>query len=220
MKRQEKISEGYQKAAGTYDSLLSAQSLWSQLVVKIVWGFSDTAYTDNLLERVSDDFNGSLLDVPVGTAMFTVSKYGRMKQAQITCLDYSPAMMRFAIQRFTSGRIANATCLQGDVGTLPFDDHSFDILLSMNGFHAFSDKETAFQETARVLKSGGRFIGCFYVQGESKRTDWFINHFYVPRGYFTPPFLSKKELENKLHMVYREVDFWSIGSIACFNCVK
>lgn len=34
----------------------------------------------------------------------------------------------------------------------------FDILLSMNKFHAFPDKMKAFEETARVIKQGGYFI--------------------------------------------------------------
>ena len=34
--------------------------------------------------------------------------------------------------------------------------NSFDIVLSMNGFHAFPDKKKAFRETHRVLKPGGK----------------------------------------------------------------
>lgn len=60
---------------------------------------------------------------------------------------------------------------QGDVGALPFADESFDIVLSLNGFHAFPDKEAAYRETFRVLKKGGTFCGCFYVQGGCKRTN-------------------------------------------------
>jgi ubiquinone/menaquinone biosynthesis C-methylase UbiE len=45
--------------------------------------------------------------------------------------------------------------MQGDVGNLKFSNETFDIVLSMNGFHAFPDKEKAFSETARVIKKGG-----------------------------------------------------------------
>jgi len=38
---------------------------------------------------------------------------------------------------------------------------SFDIVLSLNGFHAFPDKEAAYRETYCVLKPGGIFCGCF-----------------------------------------------------------
>ena len=62
------------------------------------------------------------------------------------------------------------TFRQGDVGALPYEDDTFDIVLSLNGFHAFPDKEAAYREVFRVLRPGGTFCGCFYVMGEHKRT--------------------------------------------------
>ena len=38
-----------------------------------------------------------------------------------------------------------------------------DTVVSMNGFHAFPDKQKAFHEIWRVLKPGGNFIACFYI---------------------------------------------------------
>ena len=56
------------------------------------------------------------------------------------------------------------TFRQGDVGALPYADGIFDIVLSLNGFHAFPDKEAAYRELFRVLRPSG----CFYVKGEQK----------------------------------------------------
>lgn len=220
MEQQEKIHNRYKQGAGTYDSLLSTESLWAKLACKMVWGFPDTAYASRLLDWIPEDFSGRLLDVPVGTALFTAPKYKRMKNVQITCVDYSEDMMKHAENKFRNAEIANVSCLRGDVGALPFENGSFDTVLSMNGFHAFPDKEAAFSETSRVLKPGGSFIGCFYIRGQVKRTDWFINHLYVPKGYFTPPFMTKTELEQKLQLLYKTVEIWNLGSIACFRCVK
>ena len=99
MDRQEIILDGYRNGAGLYDQLLSTESLWSKLACKLVWGFPDTAYTEGLLNRIPDNFSGTLLDVPVGTALFTAEKYKRMKEAEIICLDYSYDMMRLAEQK-------------------------------------------------------------------------------------------------------------------------
>ena len=74
--------------------------------------------------------------------------------------------------------LKNVTFQQGDVGALPYETGTFDIVLSLNGFHAFPDKEAAYREIFRVLKPGGTFCGCFYVKGEHKRTDWFCRHVY------------------------------------------
>ncbi len=220
MDRQKRIEDSYRKAAGHYDGMLGVSAWWSKLFCRLVWGFEDTAYTVRLLSRLPDDFAGSLLDVPVGTALFTCEKYARMKDARITCLDYSEDMMAKARERFGAAGLKNIACVQGDVGKLPFGDESFDIVLSMNGFHAFPDKEAAFSETARVLKHGGSFLGCFYIREENKRTDFFIRRFYIPKGYFTPPFMTKNELFKKLHSLYGQAELFTVGSIACFRCVK
>ena len=52
---------------------------------------------------------------------------------------------------------------------------------------AFPDKEAAYRETLRVLKKGGTFCGCFYIRGGCRRTDWFIEKLYVPRGFGSQP---------------------------------
>jgi ubiquinone/menaquinone biosynthesis C-methylase UbiE len=220
MKNEEHIKKQYNKLSGGYDNLLATQSWWSKLACKIVWGFPDTAYTERLLKCLPDDFAGALLDVPVGTGLFTCEKYLLMPNARITCLDYSDGMLNAARGRFLAAGIENVTFKQGDVGALAFDDESFDFVLSMNGFHAFPDKDAAFAELHRVIKPGGSFAGCFYIKGETLRTDWFIRRVYVPGGWFTPPFMTKCELESKLKSLYSEVELCNAGAIAGFHCVK
>nr|WP_319487738.1 methyltransferase domain-containing protein [uncultured Caproiciproducens sp.] len=112
MNRQEKVHNGYKCGAKSYDSLLSTKRLWAKLACKLVWGFPDTAYAGKLLNWIPDNFGGKLLDIPVGTALFTTPKYQHIKNAQITCMDYSEDMMNLAQQKFQSAGINNVTCLQ------------------------------------------------------------------------------------------------------------
>ena len=216
MEQKKRIQDSYRRASKIYD----AQMTWARFYCKLVWGFQDSAYVSRLLGWLPDTFCGKMLDVPVGTGVLTCEKYARMKDAEIVCLDYSADMMDLARSRFQMAGIENVTFLQGDVGCLPFDDECFDTVLSMNGFHAFPDKESAFHETRRVLKKGGSFIGCFYISGEKKRTDFFVRHLYVPKGYFTPPFMTKAELSAKLRALYGNCELSNTGSITCFRCVK
>ena len=116
-----------------------------------------------LLGKVMEDFAGKLLEVPVGTGVLTMPLYASLPGAAMTCLDYSADMMENAQKRAKALGLANVTFVQGDVGALPFADESFDLVLSLNGFHAFPDKDRAFSETCRVLKPGGVFCGCFYI---------------------------------------------------------
>ena len=107
-----------------------------------------------------------------------------------------------------------------DVGALPYADGTFDIVLSLNGFHAFPDKEAAFRETFRVLKPGGTFCGCFYVAGEQQRTDWFVRHIYEKAGFFTPPYETVSGLKNRLERTYVAVTLGTVKSMAWFVCRK
>ena len=112
--------------------------------------------------------------------------------------------------------LKNVTFRQGDVGALPYADDTFDIVLSLNGFHAFPDKEAAYREVFRVLRPGGTFCGCFYVKGEHKRTDWFVRHVYEKAGFFTPPYETVSSLKARLDGMYTDVDMGNLKSMAWF----
>lgn len=74
-------------------------------------------------------------------------------------------------------RITNISFEQGDVAALPFPDETFDAVVSLNGFHAFPDKEAAYRELDRVLKPDGIFTGCFYAKQANRHTDKIIHRF-------------------------------------------
>ena len=96
--------------------------------------------------------SGKLLEVPVGTGILTMPVYQTLPKADITCLDYSADMMGQAQEKADRLHLKNVTFRQGDVGALPYADGAFDIVLSLNGFHAFPDKEAAYREVFRVLR--------------------------------------------------------------------
>ena len=129
-------------------------------------------------------------------------------------------MMENAKKRAAAMSISQVAFVQGDVGALPFADESFDLVLSLNGFHAFPDKDAAFRETCRVLKKGGVFCGCFYIAGQFGRTDWFVQHMYVPKGFFTPPFETEGSLRERLRGLYSQVEVHSVRAEGIFKCVK
>lgn len=215
----DKIQEAYESSKNIYDGVLTQGNFFSRMYIKLFWsGTDDNEIARKVLSYIPDDFSGKLLDVPVGTAVFTQRKWSSLKNAHITCLDYSTDMLEQAKRRL-DGK-AHINFIQGDVGNLQMDDESFDIVLSMNGFHAFPDKQKAFRETFRVLKSGGDFIACFYIRGKSKRTDWLVKNILAKKGWFTPPFQTEEELKNTLQKMYKEVELHIDGSMAYFHCVK
>ena len=215
----DKIQDAYESSKNIYDGVLTQGNFFSRMYIKLFWsGTDDNEIARKVLSYIPDDFSGKLLDVPVGTAVFTQRKWSSLKNAHITCLDYSTDMLEQAKRRLDGQ--AHINFIQGDVGNLQMDDESFDVVLSMNSFHAFPDKQKAFSETCRVLKSGGDFIACFYIRGKSKKTDWLVKNILAKKGWFTPPFQTEEELKNTLQKMYKEVELHVDGSMAYFHCVK
>ncbi len=226
MSRHDEIRRSYKELGefgNVYDGIITRSTLLGKVMDGLIWGLDrelSARWIEDALSPIPADFSGSLLEVPVGTGVLTMPLYASLPEAGITCLDYSEDMMENAKKRAAAMGMSNVAFVQGDVGKLPFGDESFDIVLSLNGFHAFPDKEAAFRETCRVLKPGGVFCGCFYIAGEFGRTDWFVRHMYVPKGFFTPPFETKESLAARLRGLYAQVQVHTVRSEGLFCCVK
>ena len=226
MDRHDEIRNAYRMTgghAGFYDGMMTCSTWTGRLICRLVWNMGpeeNLRYIETALSGVPEGFSGKLLEVPVGTGVLTMPVYKDLPEAEITCLDYSEDMLAEARGKAEAAGIRNVDFRQGDVGALPFEDGSFDIVLSLNGFHAFPDNEAAFRETFRVLRSGGTFCGCFYAEGCCRRTDWIVQHIYGPKGFFTPPYETMASLRERLLSMYDEVNMVNVESIACFCCRK
>ena len=225
MERIDAIQNAYELAGSNsfYDGMITCSTLSGMAVCRAVWGMGKAAcdeYLNRALAGIPADLGGRLLEVPVGTGILTMPLYQTLPDADITCLDYSPDMMKQAQEKADRLGLRNVRFQQGDVGALPFQDSSFDTVLSLNGFHAFPDKDAAYRETFRVLRPGGTFCGCFYVAGEFPRTDWFIRHLYQPMKFFTPPYETMSSLTARLQEMYETVEIGHVKSIAWFVCRK
>ena len=226
MNRHDEIQSAYRnlgKEATFYDGMITCSTIPGKAVCKLVWNMdreTNTRYLERAMRGIPEDFTGRMLEVPVGTGVLTMPLYRTLPRAEITCLDYSPDMMAQAQEKARRLEVKNVTFRQGDVGALPYEDESFDAVLSLNGFHAFPDKEAAYRETFRVLRPGGTFCGCFYVQGSCRRTDWFVRHVYEKAKFFTPPYETADSLKAWLKSLYAEAEVGSLKGIAWFVCRK
>lgn len=211
----------YKKMMNRYDDVLTGRRWWSRIYMHGLWKVDDNAIAREVLSMLPDDFEGKILDVPVGTAVFTAEKYERMKNAQITGLDYSQEMLDIVGFRIKEKNLNNLSLVRGDVGDLPFEDDSFDCVLSMNGFQAFPDKPKAFAETFRVLKPGGLFLSCFYVKGQRPPADWFVRKVLDKKRFFIPPHYTLEEAKDLLRSMYGEAALVkNYRSIVLCRCVK
>ena len=145
MTRRDQIKNAYRLTgghAGFYDGMMTYSTLPGKAVCRLVWnmnGEKNLRYLEQALSGVPEDFAGKLLEVPVGTGVLTMPVYHTLPKAEITCLDYSEDMLNEARRKAERMGLPNVSFQQADVGNLPFPDESFDLVLSLNGFHAFPD---------------------------------------------------------------------------------
>lgn len=215
------VQSAYKFSKNFYDDAITQGKWWSRLYFKLLWGgVDDNDIARRVLAWIPDDFTGNMLDVPVGTAVFTAAKYKQMTKADITCLDFSTDMLERAEQRLRDAGITNVKTMQGDVGALPFENDTFDFVLCMNGLHVFHDKERAYAEILRTLKPGGELLACFYIAGEQKVADWLAKTVMTRMGWFTPPFDTAADVRHRLQPYYDIIDFHIEGAMLYFRARK
>ncbi len=214
----DKIQKSYKSSQNFYDDFITHKKWWSKLYAKIIWrGVDNVKIANKLLDFIPNDFDGKLLEVPVGTGVFTYEKFNSLTKSEIFCLDYSEDMLEIANTRFDKNHIK---ILKGDVGNLPFGDEAFDIIVSMNGFHVFPDKDKAFFEVTRTLKKDGTLLACFYVKDRDKSVDFVAKSILSKKGFLTPPFDTEEIVKSRLLEGY-EIEFLEFnGSIILYKAKK
>lgn len=131
MNRHEEIKNAYKglgDEATFYDGMITCSTLPGKAVCKLVWNMDkrkNEHYLELALSGIPKDFDGRMLEVPVGTGVLSMPVYETLPEADITCLDYSPEMMERAKRQAEKRGLKNVRFMQGDVGKLPFPDGSF-----------------------------------------------------------------------------------------------
>lgn len=211
----------YHKNVDRYDDVITGRRWWSRLYMHSFWGVDDNAIAKEVLAKIPDDFSGHLLDIPVGTAVFTSEKYKRMTHAHITGVDYAEPMLEIARGRKEAHGLNHLTLAQGDATSLAYADETFDSVLTMNGIHAFPDKHQALREMARVLKPDGKLYGCTYVTGQRPMADLLVRAVLNKIGLFAPSHYTLDSLRDELEALFGTViSLTHHRSIAVFECQK
>lgn len=207
------------RLAHRYDKIITGSVWWTRIYMRQLWKIDEKQIVKYLFSKIPNDWQGKLLDVPIGTAVFTIDKYRQMPQAEVVGLDYSDNMLSIAKHRIQEFELPHVQLIQGDVAHLPFEDETFDGVLSMNGLHVFPNREQALKEMHRVLKKGGYFWAYFYIRGERNVSDWIVQNILDKKGIFTPPHYNKEQAIQKLNSLFEHIEeietFHSILVVKC-----
>jgi ubiquinone/menaquinone biosynthesis C-methylase UbiE len=136
-----KVRQQYDKLAAIYDQR------WNSYITNTLLFLKDWA-------QISPSV--TVLDVACGTGEFERLLLTENPTQQIIGVDISEKMLLVAQQKLqmyphVSFQTANASAL-------PFENNSFDVVLSANAFHYFDDPNAALVEIKRILKPDGTVI--------------------------------------------------------------
>ncbi|HQR20307.1 MAG TPA: methyltransferase domain-containing protein [Burkholderiaceae bacterium] len=133
---------------------------------------------ENLCEALDLRAGQKVLDVAAGNGNASLAAARRW--CDITASDYVPALLASARARAEADGL-DITFREADAENLPFDDASFDVVMSTFGVMFTPDQERAAAELARVCRRGGR-IGLANWTPEG-----FIGQLFKTLGKFVPP---------------------------------
>ncbi len=112
------------------------------------------------LERADGPPNGRALDVGTGAGLLAIEAVRRWPGIRLTGLDGSTEMLAVAETtaraELASGPRSRLDWLRGSAARLPFDDSSFDLVISSFVYQLVPRLTDALAEALRVLRPGGR----------------------------------------------------------------
>jgi SAM-dependent methyltransferase len=146
----------------------------------------DEAPPRDLLARMDLAPGQDVLDVATGTA--NVAIRAAAAGTQVVGLDITPELFATARRRAAEQHVT-VDWLEGDAEELPFEDESFDRVLSIFGIQFAPRHETAAHELARVCRPGGR-IGLVNWTPQGQIGELFKimgSYLPAPPDYASPP---------------------------------
>jgi SAM-dependent methyltransferase len=164
-------------AAGDYDA-----------IVDYIWSVGG-----DLVERVGVTEGDEVLDAACGTGNATIP--AAQTGARTTGLDITPELLEGARRRAAEAGVA-VEWVEGDAEALPFDDASFDVVLSTFGCMFAPDHTKAAAEIARVVRPGGRIgIAAWTPDGSIGRFFQALSAFAPPPppGFMPPPLWGDRD---------------------------
>ena len=89
------------------------------------------------------------------------------ESGHVTGLDMTDEMLEKARANAATGGFKNVSFVKGEIETMPFEDNSFDLVISNCVINLVPDKAQAYREIRRVLKPGGKFaIADMAIRGD------------------------------------------------------
>ena len=160
------VQNMFTKIAGRYD-----------LMNRIMTGGQDVRWRKRVIELARLRSNSSLLDLGTGTGDLAREALVQVPHGKVIAADFTLEMMRVGKQNGALNFSA------ADALSLPFNDLSFDAVVSGFLMRNVIDLQKAIQEQFRVLKRGGRIVILDTTRPKKNILSpliWLHMHFVIP----------------------------------------
>lgn len=144
------INKGTQEVADMFNRIAPRYDFLNHLLSFGV----DKYWRRRLVKEIAGTCPQHILDVATGTGDLAFLLYKKTKAA-VVGVDIAENMLAIARKKQAAKAIP-LTFLQASAASLPFPDHSFDVVTVAFGVRNFEDLQQGLQEIHRVLKPGGK----------------------------------------------------------------
>ncbi len=125
--------------------------------------------TAKQLERISKSFvhmikrmgvtSGKVLDIGTGSGTLAIGLCKELPDISAIGLDISNLILAFAQENAEKNNLSSrVTFIEGNAEEMPFEDSTFDLIVSSNTLHLIKNPLKMFDEMERVLKDEGKFF--------------------------------------------------------------
>ena len=185
---------------------------------RLIYGAASELY-ERLASEIQPPENTRVLDVGSGPGFWTVELARAHPSVSIVGIDYSSTQVRTAERLRARSNVLNCGFIQADAMALPFDDASFDIVVSAASLKHWPDGERGLAEIRRVLVSDGvAFVGEADRNGPDEEVLRFAKKFTA--WYVWDPFMRWYTRRVVFGQSYTQEEATSIAAAAGFADVS
>jgi SAM-dependent methyltransferase len=154
------------------------QKVWSEGDFSVIASLVMST-AENLAEALEILPGEQVLDVACGSGNGAIAA-ARRAWGNTTGADYVPALLERGRERAAAERL-EIDFVEGDAEALPFEDGSFDVVMSIYGAMFAPDQPKTASELLRVCKPGGRIGMANWVP------DGFVGEMFITSAKHAPP---------------------------------
>jgi ubiquinone/menaquinone biosynthesis C-methylase UbiE len=164
--------------------------------------------------NIQDNFK--VLDFGIGTATLSIMAYHNCPNASFYGLDIDDKILEIAKKKITSSNIP-VDLIQYNGGILPFENASFDRIISSLVIHHLSDdqKLLAFKEFNRILKPNGEIHIADWGRANNKIMKGLFHIVQLLDGYDT----TSANVDGKLPAIIKTAGFHNVEIKKHFNTI-